>query len=89
MFFGPPTDCDDDGDVTDEHDDDGEDPGEDEEVEEVEKLMILVCECDCVDALPVGGDDWVSLQTEDDGLRYGADGRQGPAEEEQEAGPAA
>ena len=66
MLFGSSTDCDDDGDITDKHDNDGEDPREDEEVQEVEQLVLLIRESDGVDALPVCGDDWVSLQTEDE-----------------------
>ena len=42
MLFCSPTDCDDDGDVAEQHDDDGQDPGEYEEVEEVEELVVLV-----------------------------------------------
>ena len=48
---------------------------------------MLVCESDSVDALPVVGDDRMGLQTEDDGLRDGAEDGQGPAQGQQDGGP--
>ena len=87
MLFRSPTDCDDDGDVAEQHDDDGQDPGEYEEVEEVEELVVLVGEGDCVDALPVVGDDWVGLQAEHHGLGHWAEGGQAPAQQQQQPSP--
>ena len=84
--LGPPVDGDDDGQVADEHHKDGQDPGEGDEVSKIEQFMLLVGDGDGVHALPVGSDDGVGLETEDDGLWDGAEHGHGPGHHQQPPG---